>query len=72
MNIKQKVRLKTQQMNIDIFWNLLLLELIDYFHQFVLIKTLKQFSENIIYQKLLSKTIINGKNFYMTKQLILI
>ena len=29
-NIKQKVRIKIRQINIDIFWNQVLLELIDY------------------------------------------
>ena len=35
MNIKQKVRIKIRQMNIDIFSNKIFLEFIDYFFQFI-------------------------------------
>ena len=70
MNTKQKVRMKTQQMNINIFLNQILLELIYFLFQFIQIKIpiLKDLKlEDIIYQKTKSKknhVIINGKNFY--------
>ena len=54
MNIKQKVRIKIRKINIDIFSNLFLLELIDYFSQFIKIKMpiLKDLMlPDIIYQK---------------------
>ena len=54
MNIKQKVRIKIRKINIDIFSNLFLLELIDYFSQFIKIKMpiLKDLKlPDIIYQK---------------------
>ena len=35
MNIKQKVRIKLQEMKLDIFLNQTLLELIDYLYQFI-------------------------------------
>ena len=38
MNIKQKIRIKIQQMNIGIFSNQTLLELIDYLNQFIWIE----------------------------------
>ena len=54
MNIKQKVRIKIQQMNLHIFSNQILLESIDYLFQFIQIKAtmLKDLMrKNIIYQK---------------------
>ena len=54
MNIKQKVRIKIQQMNLNIFSNQILLESIDYLFQFIQIKAtmLKDLMrKNIIYQK---------------------
>ena len=54
MNIKQKVRIKIRKINIDIFSNLFLLELTDYFSQFIKIKMpiLKDLKlPDIIYQK---------------------
>ena len=53
INIKQKVRIKILQMNIDIFSNQILLELMDYLFQFIEIKmpTLKDLKlEDNIYQ----------------------
>ena len=32
MNIKQKVRIKTRQMRLDVFWNIIWLQLIDYLY----------------------------------------
>ena len=53
INIKQKVRIKILQMNIDIFSNQILVELMDYLFQFIEIKmpTLKDLKlEDNIYQ----------------------
>ena len=54
MNIKQKVRIKILQMNINIFSNQILLKLIDYLFLFIQIKmqNLKDLKlEDITYQK---------------------
>ena len=54
MNIKQKVRIKILQMNIDTFSNQILLKLIDYLFLFIQIKmqNLKDLKlEDITYQK---------------------
>ena len=54
MNIKQKVRIKLHQINLDIFSNQTLLESIVYLFQFIQIKMtiLKDLKlEDIIYQK---------------------
>ena len=53
-NIKQKVRIKMQQMNIDIFSNQTLLESIGYLFYFIQMKMTKLKDlklEDIIYQK---------------------
>ena len=53
MNVKPKVRIKEQQMRIDIFLDKILLELIDLFFYFIQIKMsiLKDLKlEDIIYQ----------------------
>ena len=55
MNIKQKVRIKIQQMNIDIFSNQILLELIDCLFLFIqIMKTMLKdlILENNIYQNI--------------------
>ena len=54
MNIKQKARIKTREMNIDIFSNQILLESIDCLFLFIqiMVPMLKDLMlENIIYQK---------------------
>ena len=75
MNIKQKVGIKIQQMNIDIFFNQILLETIDCLFSVYLNRNndVERFKTRRYY---LSKgiivnynVIINGKTF-MTKQLI--
>ena len=54
MNIKQNVRMKTWQMNLDIFSNQILLELIDFIQiKMQILKYLKL--KYIIYRKVLSK-----------------
>ena len=53
-NTKQKLRIKIQQINVDIFSNQVLLKLIDYFFYFIQIKmtVLKDLElKDIIYQK---------------------
>ena len=59
MNIKQKVIIKTRQMNLDILSNQVLLESIDYFLQFMQ-KRLKDFmlEENITYKKVKKYNVI--------------
>ena len=60
MNTNQRVRIKTQQMNINIFFNQILLELIYFLFWFIQIKipVLKDLKlEDIIYQKTKSKKI---------------
>ena len=54
MNIKQKMRIKIQQMNVDIFLKQTLLELTDYLFPFIQIKmtVLRDLKiEDITYQK---------------------
>ena len=53
-NIKQKLRIKIQQINADIFSNQVLLKLIDYFFYFIKIKmtVLKDLElKDVIYEK---------------------
>ena len=57
MNIKQKVRIKLQQMNIDIFENQTLLDLIDCFVSVYLIDDVKRLKTLTYY---LPKTIIKN------------
>ena len=55
MNIKQKLRIKMQQINKDIFSNQTLLESIDFLFYFIqiMVRILKDLMvENFIYQKL--------------------
>ena len=75
MSIKQKVRIKIQQMNIDIFSNQTLLQSIDYLFYFIQIKPtmLKDLKlENIIYRKVYSKIIMSSsmEKTFMINQLI--
>ena len=53
MNIKQKVRIKMQQMNRNIFSNQTLLELIDYLFQFIQTKMeiLRVLNSKILFTK---------------------
>ena len=70
MNIKQKVRIKIQKINIDIFSNQILLESSDYLFQFIQTNFYdsKRFKTRRYYlPKGIIKNyniIINGKNFY--------
>ena len=69
MNINQKVRIKTQRINVDIFTNQILQELTDYFFQFIqmLIITKRYKARRYYLPKGVNKNgnvIINGKNFY--------
>ena len=75
MNIKQKVRIEIQQTYIDIFWDQILLELIDYLFQFIqtkamILKYLKL--EDITYHKelLIIITLSSMEKTFKTKQLI--
>ena len=75
MNIKQKVRKKSQQMSKDIFSNQFLLELMDYLFQFIQIKLpmLKDLKhEGIIYKKelLIIITSSSMEKKFMINQLI--
>ena len=60
MNIKQKVQMKIQQMNINIFSNQTFLKLIDCLFWLIQTKVVvvkDSMAKNIIHQKLLSKII---------------
>ena len=75
MNIKQKVRIKILQMNIDTFSNQILLKLIDYLFLFIQIKmqNLKDLKlEDITYQKelLIIITSSSMEKTFMMNQLI--
>ena len=77
MNIKQKARIKIQQINIDTFLNQILLELVDYLFQFIQIKmsTLKDIKPKSITYKMELLIILTSslmEKFFMTKQLVLI
>ena len=77
MNIKQKVRIKMQQMNIDIFFNQTLWELTNCLFWLVQIKTtiLKDLKlEDITYQKALLRIITSSsiERTFTTNPLILL
>ena len=77
MNIKQKVRIKMKQMNIDIFFNQTLWELTNCLFWFVQIKTtiLKDLKlEDITYQKALLRIITSSsiERTFTTNPLILL
>ena len=68
MNIKQNVRMKIWQMNLDIFSNQILLELIDFIQiKMQILKYLKL--KDIIYRKVLSKITTSSsiEKTFMTK-----
>ena len=74
MNIKQKVRLEAQQMNIDILLNQILCELIDFMFWFIQtkMKGLKDLMvKSVIYEKVLSKikASLSMKRTFITKEL---
>ena len=74
MNIKQKVRLEAQQMNIDILLNQILWELIDCMFWFIQTKNkglINLMIKSVIYEKVLSKikASLSMKITFITKQL---
>ena len=74
MNIKQKVRLEAQQMNIDILLNQILWELIDCMFWFIQTKNkglINLMIKSVIYEKVLSKikASLSTKITFITKQL---
>ena len=74
MNIKQKVRLEAQQMNIDNLLNQILWELIDCMFWFIQTKNkglINLMIKSVIYEKVLSKikASLSMKITFITKQL---